>query len=59
MWFQARRKAVLAFLTSGASSVWAFYQVNQNLTLKDVVMALVSAVIGGTLVHQVRNKTEQ
>jgi hypothetical protein len=53
---QARLKAVAAFLSVWVSNLYAFYQVHQNLTLKQVVASLVAALIGGTIVHQVSNK---
>ena len=57
---QARWKAVLATLTTFASGLLAFYNANQNVTLKQVVMSAVGALIGGIIVHQVPNKnTEQ
>lgn len=53
---QKKLKAVVAFVLSGAAQLVAFYQANQNLTLKDVVMAVVGAVITGVAVHQAANK---
>lgn len=53
---QARWKAVAALLTTFVSTGYAFYQVNQNVTLKDFVMSVVGALVSGAVVHQVVNK---
>lgn len=53
---QEKAKAVVALVLSGAAQLVAFYQANQNLTLKDVVMSVVGALITATAVHQVSNK---
>lgn len=53
---QARWKAVAALLTTLVSTSYAFYQANQNVTLKDVVLSVVGALVSGAVVHQVVNK---
>lgn len=53
---QARWKAVAAFVSVAITNLYAFYQVNQNVTLKAVVTSLIAAIVGGVVVHQVPNK---
>lgn len=53
---QPRLKAVVATVLGFLSPLVTFYSVNQNLTLKELVAGLVSAVVTGGLVHQVPNK---
>lgn len=53
---QARWKAVLATLGIFISNVLAFYQAHQNLTLKQFVMSIIAALVGGVIVHRVPNK---
>lgn len=55
---QARWKAVAATLATLVSNLVAFYQANQNVTLKGVVMSVVAALVSGAVVHQVVNKGE-
>lgn len=56
---QARWKAVVAFASTLIGSLISFYSVNQDLTLKQALAALVAAVLGGAAVHQVKNKKEK
>lgn len=49
---QKRIKAVAAFCATGVTSLLALYNVNQNLTLKEVVMAVIAAIVSGVAVHQ-------
>lgn len=53
---QQKAKALAAFVLTLVSNLIAFYQANQNLTLKDVVMAVIGAFVSGAVVHQVVNK---
>lgn len=53
---QTRWKAVLAFVSILVSNLIAFYQANQNVTLKSAVAAVIASIIGSALVHQVPNK---
>lgn len=55
---QTKAKAVTAFVVTALAPVLAFYNVNQNVTLKQVVGALVAGVVGGAVVHTVPNKTK-
>lgn len=53
---QAKAKAVTAYILTQAGSLIAFYQVNQTLTLKDLVMSVVVSVVTTAGVHTVPNK---
>lgn len=53
---QQRWKAILASVSVFISNVLAFYQAHQNLTLKQVIMSIIAAVVGGVIVHQIPNK---
>lgn len=53
---QSKLKSIVAFVLTLVGQGVAFYQANQNLTLKDVVMTVVTAVVVGTAVHQTKNK---
>lgn len=54
---QERWKAVAAFLSLWISNLYAYYQAHQNVTLKQWVMSIVAALIGGGIVHQVTNQS--
>lgn len=51
-----RYKAIVAAIGGFLSPLISFYQINQNLTLRQVLASLVSAVVIGGVVHQVTNK---
>lgn len=53
---QTKAKAVTALVLGFLGPVLAFYQVNQNLTLHEVVAGVVAGIVGGAVVHQVPNK---
>jgi hypothetical protein len=53
---QSKAKALVALVLGFLGPLVTFYQVNQNLTLKQLVAALVSGVVTGVAVHQVKNK---
>lgn len=55
---QAKLKAVVATLLGFVSSLLAFYNANQNVTLKGFLFSLGGAVVTGTAVHQVTNKVK-
>lgn len=49
---QTKIKAIAALVATWAASLVALYNVNQNLTLKEVIMAIVAGVFSGAVVHQ-------
>lgn len=53
---QSRWKAILASLGALGSSLLSFYSVNQDLTLKQALAALIAMIVTGGAVHQVTNK---
>jgi len=55
---QQRYKALAALVLGFAGPLVTFYQVNQNLTLKQLVAALISGVVTGVVVHQTPNKSQ-
>lgn len=52
----SKAKAVTALVLGFLGPVLSFYQVNQNLTLHDVIVSVVAAVVSGVAVHQIPNK---